>query len=441
MATTLASETHAPNSTVAAHGVNGISLGIHEVFDRTQEAAYLRARHERWNIGGPPGFEPRLRALPPIHDRQLLHLATHAKVAMHDVDELQQCAHAVMDHYFPPVGDEAVLEDTFTFTAAPFEHFPAGTAVVVRRTNKAVLFYLNPNVHVDADGHAVRSIRTTGAWAPPMRFAASPVDEAKIVMKIYGSFASLLPGPVGTIAKAGIELVNMILGMAGPSGPSWTEIQSMMREVVRDELITNDLEFVQAHLEKVKKWAEIQYLPNRSHKSKEQLWQMLLPQIDLVTNDINLLLQSNHRIPGFGLLLLGVDTYMGLLQEQVMLGYDANIRKAGDQWATSMLTVWAEVQKHRHDQIVFEKPSYAVFLPPDDVMTAEYWRWIDRKTGEVRGDRNGPWQAGGKPDRSEEGCRHDAEARYEGIILPRMIRTFGDPEATAKAWRTVRVPD
>jgi hypothetical protein len=345
-----------------------------------------------------------------------------------------------MDHYFPALAGETVVEDTLTFTKEAYHTYPPGTPVVIRRTNKAVLFYIDPSVHVDADGTSVRSIRTSGSWSPVMLFALSPIDQAKIVTKIYGAFASFLPGPAGTVAKAGVGLVNMILGMAGSNGPSWSDITAMMRQMVREELVTNDLEYIQADYESVKKWAEIQFLPNQKSKPKEELWNMLRPQIDLVSRDINLLLQTNHRIAGFGLLLLGVDVYLGLLQEQIMLGYDADIRKAGEEWATSMLKVWEEVQKDRHAQIVYNKYSYGVYVPPGDVVTCEYWCWTDKKTKDSRGDRHGPWQAGGKPDRSESNCRADGEGRFRNIVLPQMITTFGDPETTAKAWKTVRHP-
>jgi hypothetical protein len=422
------------------HGVNGISLGVHEVFSAAEQRDYLAKRFARWNVGGPPGLEPHLRELPPVHQGSALRLSPAAKITETELSDFRDCARSAMDHYFPPIGNETVIEDTLTFTKEVYHTYPPGTAVVIRRTTNAELFFINPSVQVEADGSVVTNIRTAGSWAPLLLFAASPIDEAKIVTKIYGMFASLLPGPAGSVAKAGLELVNMILGMAGSNGPSWSEITAMMRAMVREELVTNDLEYVQADYESVKKWADIQYLPNRSHKSKDELWNMLRPQIDLVSRDINLLLQTNHRIAGFGLLLLGVDTYLGLLQEQIMLGYDADIRKAGDQWATSMLKVWEEVQKDRHAQIVFNKYSYGVYVPPGDVITCEYWCWTDKKTKESRGDRNGPWQVGGKPDRSETDCRANAEGRYRNIVLPNMIQTFGDPETTAKAWRTVRHP-
>lgn len=422
------------------HGVNGISLGVHEVFVPADRKDYLNQRFAQWKVGGPPGLEPHLRDLPPVHQGSALLLSPKAKVTEADVTDFRDCARAALDRYFPPIGQEKVVEDTLTFTKEAYNTYPPGTAVAIRRTNKATLFFLDPSVHVEADGTLVTNIRTAASWSPPLLFAASPIDEAKIVTKIFGQFASLLPGPAGTIAKAGVELVNMILGMAGSNGPSWTEITAMMREMVREELITNDLEYIQADYESIKNWAQIQYLPNKASKSKKDLWHMLRPQIDVVSRDINLLLQPNHRIPGFALLLLGVDTYLGLLQEEILLGYDADIRNAGDHCASSMLKVWEEVQKDRHEQIRVNKYSYGVYVPPGDVITCEYWSWTDQKTKESRGDRHGPWQAGGKPDRSETGCRADAEGRYRNIVLPNMVRTFGDPETTATAWRTVRHP-
>ena len=421
-------------------GLNGISLGVHEVFNVSEQDDYLRVRFARWNVSGPPGFQPHLHDLPPVHQEEGLRLGADAKITGEAVEAFRACAVKVMDYYFPPIGAESVVQDILAFTDRPYHSHPPGTGVVIRKTNKAVLFYIDPSVRVEADGTSVTNIRATRYQPQTLVVAASPIDEAKIVTKIYGLFADLLPGPAGTVAKFGIGLLSMILDEAGSSGPSWSEITAMMRQVVREELITNDLEYIQADYESVKKWSDIQYLPNKGSKSKKELWDMLRPQIDLVSRDINLLLQTNHRIPGFGLLLLGVDMYLSFLQEQISLGYDADIQQAGNQWATSMLKVWEEVQKDRQDQITVTKYSYGVPEPTHTVITCYYWRWTDKKTNESKGSRSGPWQAGGKDDHSKSDCRADAEGHYQNTVLPFMISTFGDPEATAKAWRAVALP-
>src|SRR5207248_2502320 len=340
--------------------VNGISLGVHKVIDTKSTDDYLAQRFTRWNVSGPPGYKPHVKELPPVYTKEeLAELQPKAQVTDKQIDGFRKCAAGILDHYFPPLKDETVVEDLHTFTKEPYASHPIGTAVVVRRTNKATLFFIDPSVQVEMTGTVVTNIRsgprpTEMLFAAPSPFAAaqlrgSGIEEAKIATKILSQFSVLLPGPAGTIFKFGMELISSILSMAGSSGPNWNEIKAMMREVVREELITNDLEYIQADYEAVMKWGTIQYLLNRDHKSKDQLLNMLSPQIDTVSRDINVLLQPNHRIPGFGLLLLGVDLYLALLQEQMWLDYSADIKNAGDQWATSMLEVWKEVQKDRHD--------------------------------------------------------------------------------------------
>jgi hypothetical protein len=430
--------------------VNGISLGVHKVTDTKTTDDYLAKRFTHWNISGPPGYKPHVRELPPIYTKEeLAELRPKAQVTDRQIDGFRKCATGIMDRYFPLLQGETVVEDLHTFTKEPYSSHPAGTAVVIRRTNKATFFFVDPSVQVQSVGSVVTNIHssprpTQMLFAAPSPFAAahvrgSGIEEAKIATKILSQFSVLLPGPAGTAFKFGMELVNMILGMAGSSGPNWNEIKEMMRQVVREELITNDLEYIQADYESIMKWGTIQYLPNRDHKPKDELWNMLRPQIDTVSHDINVLLQHNHRIPGFGLLLLGVDLYLALLQEQMWLDYSVDIKKAGDEWATSMLEVWKEVQKDRHDQITVTQYSYGVYAA-GDVMTCYFWQWADKKTGETHGTRSGPWQAGGKHDNSEAGCRGSAEYHYQNVVLPGMIKTFGDPEKTAKAWRAVKVP-
>ena len=430
--------------------VNGISLGVNKVIDAKSTDDYLTKRFTQWNVTGPPGYKPQLRELPPVYTKEeLAKLQPKAQVTDRQIDGFRKCATGILDHYFPLLQGETVVEDIPTFMKEPYSSHPAGTAVVIRRTNKATVFFVDPSVQVEMTGSVVTNIRTGPRpteilFAAPSPFAAaslrgSGIEEAKIATKILSQFSVLLPGPAGTAFKFGMELVNMILGMAGSSGPNWEQIKEMMREVVREELITNDLEYIQADYEAVMKWGNVQYLPNRDHKSKRELWDMLRPQIDTVSHDINVLLQHNHRIPGFGLLLLGVDLYLALLQEQMWLDYSVDIKKAGDQWATSMLEVWKEVQKDRHDRITVTKYSYGVVVARD-VMTCYFWQWADGKTGETRGTRSGPWQAGGKHDNSETDCRGSAENHYQNVVFPGMIKTFGDPVQTAEAWRTVKVP-
>ena len=152
-----------------------------------------------------------------------------------------------MDHYFPLTESESVVQDILAFTDRTYHSHPPGTGVVIRRTNKAVFFYIDPNVRVEADGTTVTNIQATRYISKSIHVAITSTDPALLLTKIFGLFVDLLPGPVGTAAKIGVALLSMILEEAGSSGPSWSEIQGMMREVVRDELVTNDLEYIQAH--------------------------------------------------------------------------------------------------------------------------------------------------------------------------------------------------
>lgn len=430
------------NATEKEIGENGLFLAVHQVFDEAIKNAYLKKRFDHWNIVGPPGYREHLHDLPPVYPNDALPAINSDTQIAKELTRYRECAKKILDHYFPPIGDETTIEDTVTCTNKPYHSHPTGTPVVIRRTNKALVFYINPNVHVEVEGNAVLSAKTIQDIPQKTeRFTSNDsIGDAQTITKILSQFTSLIPGPEGKAIKFGVDLLSSLLGIAGSSGPSWADITALMREVVREELITNDLEHVQADYSTVKKWSDVQYLPNKDTKTKEELWAMLRPQIDVVSNDINLLLQQNHRLSGFGLLLLGVDLYLSLLQEQASLGYSADIRAAGSQWASDMLNVWDEVQKDRHSQISVKKYSYGVPDPTHYVITCYYWQWKDNKTGETKGDRSGPWQAGGKHDHSESDCRADAEAHYNQKYLPDMISKFGDPTVTADAWKNAKIP-
>lgn len=422
-------------------GLNNLCIGVHKVFSSAEQEDYLKKRFDLWNISSPEEFRPATRDLPPVYKEENLSLDQNAKISSRVVDAFRVCAKGVMDYYFPLIGNEVVAEDILAFTSEPYHAFPTGTAVVIRRTNKAEFFYIDPSVHVDSNGTSVVNIQAISYQQKPILYKDGSGSNGNIVTTILGDLTELLPGPFGPLVKIGVELIDFALGEAGDSGPSWTDIKNLMRQVIREELITNDLEYIQGDYEEVKRWIDVTYSPNKKRLPKAELWNMLRPYIDLVLHDISLLIQHNHRLPGFGLLLLGVGIYLGLLQEQISLGYQADIRKAAGQWATDMLAVWEEVKTDRHAQIVVTKYSYSVYVPTGDVITCYYWNWLDKKTNESRGDRSGPWQAGGKDDHSEADCRNDAERHFQAEVLPLMSSSFANPDATAEAWKKVCIPE
>ncbi len=423
-----------------AGNMNNLLLGIAEVFDKSEEASYLEYRFKQWNVRAPSGYAPHLHELPEMCSAEKLpRLGEQERELKQEIDRRRKCMTSTLDFYFPLFDGETVKEDFFSFLVAPFASYPPGTVVARRTTNKAVMFAVVPEWRFDLKARTLAAVapRVLLAKAGPGPQLLQAGQEVKLITGILTAFAGALPGPWGAGAKCGVGLLSAILGMAGDGGPSWDDIKKMMREVLREELITNDLEHIQAAYESVKRWSDITYLPNKqSGKSQEELWDMLSPQINLINQQISLLLQKNHRLPGFALLLLGVPMYLSLLQEQVALSYKADIKKAGNDWAGDMLQVWKEIQDDRKNQLRTVKYSYGVAEPSHTVITCYYWSWEDQKSGESKGSRSGPWQAGGKHDDSEARCKADAEQHYQAV-LQEMIKTFADPQALAQSWRNV----
>lgn len=420
-------------------GMNNLLLGVAEVFNKKEKAAYLKSRFGKWNIKSPVGYSPHLHELPVMCSPENLPVLGGVRASLkRELEKRMQCLKSNLDFYFPLLKGEDVKEDYYSFLTEPFASYPPGTVVAKRTTNKAVMFAVVADWRFDLEVRKLTRVYPGGAVKSGMgrQKMLRGGEEIKLITSILGIFAGTLSGGAGIAAKIGVNLLSYVLGMAGSSGPSWGQMKDMMKEVVREELITNDLEHIQAAYESVKRWSDITYLPSKdAGKRKKELWNMLSPQINLVHQQISLLLQQNHRIPGFGLLLIGVSMYLALLQEQILLSYPAKIQEAGKQWADNMLKVWEEVQKDRHKQIQVKRSSYGVPEPSHTVITCFYWAWEDKKTGQFKGSRNGPWQEA-KKNSHEADCKKDAEKHYQDVLHD-MVKTFADPVTTAEKWRNV----
>jgi NRPS condensation-like uncharacterized protein len=105
--------------------VNGIFLGVHKVFDTKSTDDYLAKRFTHWNIPAPPGYKPRVRELAPIYTKEeLAELRPKAQVTDRQIDGVRKCATGIMDHYFPLLQGETVVEDLYTFTKEAYASHP-----------------------------------------------------------------------------------------------------------------------------------------------------------------------------------------------------------------------------------------------------------------------------------------------------------------------------
>lgn len=87
-------------------GINGIFLGVHEVFNASEQDDYLRERYAMWNVVGPAGYKAHLHDLPPVHQESGLRRGTETRLTDEVVEAFRTCAGKVMDYYFPPIGND-----------------------------------------------------------------------------------------------------------------------------------------------------------------------------------------------------------------------------------------------------------------------------------------------------------------------------------------------
>ncbi len=386
--------------------IHNLLLAIAEVFDPNEADSYLEFRYricqpdpENAEALQPVGLP---RTCPPS---DLPAAGTPAAAA------LQSAAGS----FFPLFAGEEVRDDVFACLAEPFHSAAAGSPVLIRKTNKAVLLAI-----ARSEGPAL-------ALQAPILTAAAPrvyADAAQVITKILSCFAAALPGPEGKIAKVGIELLSMALGLAGDRGPSCDQMLAMIRVVVREELVTNDLEWISARFAAIKGWINDTYLPAKraSQPDMARLRNHIDEQARPLLTDLNALLMKNHRNAGFPLLMIGVPIYLSLLQESLSLGVPQDLHTAGVTWAKNVLSAWADLKQYRLDNIVVKESHYASGCPPFMLIHYDY-RWTDKVESCAAG-----------PFKNEKACRRSASSHYDDVIN-RLKIDFADPDATAAGWQ------
>jgi|GEM_PF-1895716 len=409
--------------------MHGLLLGVSAVFDNNEEKTYLTFRQSIWNLPSPT--EPRLQELPLICKPEKLPTIEDPE-RRQELNERKRCISSALDYYFPLFEGEEVREEVHSYLIEQFGPCPPGTAAVVRTTNMAVMYAVVSGWQVDLAALRLKQVPVPLALESPVPSSLKG-GEAQLLADILISWADLLTGPAGALVKTGIALLSYALGKAGEQGPSWEDMKKMIREVVREELITNDLEHVHAAYQSLQHWSDIEYLPRKRTRrvTHEELWRMLEPKAHEIDKKLSLLIEPNHRLPGFALLLFGVSMYLSILQEQRALGYANDITKAAERWASEMLKVWEEVKADRHRRITVKRYAYERWTGWS-YTTYYYWAWKDEKTGVTK-----PFPDEEKDNTHEDECRRDADRYFKEEVLPLTSKQFGNPEAMAEKWRDV----
>lgn len=423
-------------------GINNYILGIPTVFDKSKIQEHLDFRFGQWNVIAPFKFSPELSILPPVIPEALPQISTLEKGVQKELQLRKNCIENNMNFYFPLLEKEKIEEDTLTITSKATANYPKETIIWIRKTNLAVYFAIAADWQFDIiqSKLTTKSIENLNDLHPVLYRSAKSDEGIETVRKVLDLFASAFPGP----EKYGIKLLSLALGLANSdSGPSWDEIYAMIRTIVREEIIKDSLTKIHSEFTALAEWSNDHYLPlkNKKRTKNKKLLDLLEPKMNPMLKNLSLLTEPQYRIPGFVLLLQGINMYLTLIQEKLSIGGSTrNIRSIANDWANEMLRIWAEVKEHRASEIVVEKKSHSKPLADKSIVTIEYYIILDKHTGHKTGDRNGPWTVNGKNSKAKDNANEEL-IKHRRNVLATLTRNLADPDKTASKWRNIWIPE
>lgn len=306
---------------------------------------------------GPPAPVPLVAedALPRLHgpQRELL-------------DRFVRCVVGRIEERYPLLPGERVEHDAPTLLASELHGFAAGTAVIRRTTNMAVLAYVIGNVAVDGRGHVKRVTRpalaahrppdaTPGPWSP----AGHPGPlwlggPAPSLGSMVGSAASWVGGQLasGLVSAVGGAIMNGLLEQIFPPGvPSYfDEVYKQMARIVGQEIDAASVASIDSAINGVRQHLANEYRPARdaadlNREADRQLLFELLQKYDSAFlagpgGMIAALQTERHRLAGFGAFMLGAGVQLALFQE--MANVVPQRPRQGEGWLAPLETSYGK---------------------------------------------------------------------------------------------------
>lgn len=428
------------------NGIHNYELGISNVFDASKKEEYLKFRADQWNVQSPSGkFTPELSTLPlTIENGSLPQISSLEDELRKDISLRKKCIQNNMDFYFPLHENETIKKDTLTLVNQKEEKYPPGTAILIRETNYAQYFAIAKDWKFDTKEQKLinDSVNKTTLRSAPLLITSDEKKSIQEITSILKSFSSFIPGP----AKYGLQLFAFALGKASSNnGPSLEDINNMVRATIRKELVKDKLKSIHSKFSSVIEWVEDHYIPlkNKKRTRKSKLLNKLENdlQIEPFLKELKNLLQPGYRIPGFVLLLQGINMYLTIIQEKNSLGgVTRDIRDIAKDWTKDMLKVWGEVKDDRKSKLEVKKHSYSkIAADKSTVITHSYYVIHDQLTGNTIGDKNGPWKDDGKSSNAKEEAENRLISRKREVINE-LSAKLGDPDKTAENWKNIWIP-
>ena len=369
-----------------------------------------------------------------------------------EVRTRRRCALQGLREDAPLIEDEVILDDQFSVLAAAWDELPAGTAVLRRETNRAVIYYVFPDWRLDPDQGLVWTEPPTALLDP--KLLEAPTTEA--MPKLAGLAAMSVMDLVLPIAKA---LGGAIAGKAGtfvleavfpPTPPSYfDEVYKQVARVVGVELRQHDIDLISTRLNALLDWQRRVYNPKNPRsitdtREREKLFDQVEAEIRKLDDAVAILRHPKWNKPGFTVFSLAGSVYLALCQEAALMDYHntdpskssyyKTIQLTAADFANSLESTLAEILRLRREGVHLSHGNQNIRLAGKNYMFRTY-HFVDPGN-----NKKGPVRTRTKKDNKTIvgdplGAATKDMDEYRARLPALMEQELGDPTLVIAQWR------
>lgn len=357
------------------------------------------------------------------------------------VDDAITCARTGLAQDYPLLPGELLVGETFTYLSAPYDGFPAGTAVLRQQTNFALLYFFFPRTIIQ--GAAVTRVPPPsvlgGQPQPPQ-----PAPMAGVLASLALQLASGLLSGIGK--QIGAMICNQIFSATGLN--YFEPTTKTLKKIVNGEITSAVISIINGKINGTKDWIRIDYTPNKEFYTKHQdlpTYAKLDAGLsdfanDMYTQVIGPLKEDAYAEPGFAVFLIGAGVHLSLYQEHALI--DNRVKNPADStFATSVGTLandYASFAQATYDKIITNRKKL-ISCHTRKVCSCntgypvcnEFWVWEDSYSGES--ERFDTDKDTGM-DECEKKCREAAD-KHTTEALVQLNTDLGDPNTIIPSWR------
>lgn len=418
----------------------------------TYVAEKLRAAGtDEGEIGSLSELASELSAPPKLVDATTITLTEEQEV---EVRVRRRCALQGLREEAPLIDGEVIVDDQFSVLAEDWDELPAGTAMLRRRTNRAVIYYVFPDWRFDSDGGLVWTDPPQALLDPKLLEAPAPREMPKMaglaalgVMDLVLPIAKALGGAIA--GKAGTFILEAIFP---PTPPSYfDEVYKQVARVVGVELKQHDIDLISTRLNALLDWQRRVYNPKNpraitDRREREKLFDQIEAEIRKLDDAIAILRHPKWSRPGFTVFSLAGGVYLALCQEAALMDYhDTNpskssyyktIQLTAADFANSLESTLAEILALRRDGVRLEHGNHNIRLSGKNYMFRTY-HFYDPANG-----KKGPVRKSTKKDSKTIvgdpfGAATKDMANYRAKLSSVLEQELGSPTQVIAHWRAL----